>query len=244
MLRKIGGLIGLHSEGVVSKLKAIDEEIDHHIAQLRLVLLDEGMPEEEAQREAARRFGDRNKIRAEMLGHSLRPDTRLRMVAVVAAAGLTLTASVMLGASVFRLNKAEAHISTLTDQMTVMRAEIRSDTPMDRLPMAQRLRFITLEGAFTRECVWAFEPREDITLRELVHRAGGVLESAEQLSVCRVEDGEIGDPVYITSQEWSDPDGPDVVLDGTYYIHAETATAQSDQGLRSGTVRLVGHKPL
>lgn len=227
-------------QGVVETLRTIDAEIDHHLSELSARLVREGMGPDEAAAEALRRFGSPAEIRAELLGEAAAGGSAWRNAALAAAACVLLAAVGVAGVGAVRLHAAERRIASLDDQLAVVRAQARAETPVDRLPLAQRLRFVTLEGGFARESVWAFEPRDDVTLRELVYRAGGLTGPA-RLSICRIEGGVVGDPVRITPEQWDDPEGPDVVLDGSYYIHAEVVSARRAPRA-SSAVRLASHE--
>ncbi len=222
-------LAGFRPRSVQRASRAIDEELEHHLAESIEALCGEGLTPEEARAEAQRRFGDVAVVRAELMSRALRPNRRLGLLAAAAVVGLAALLSAVLVAQQSRLANAEAHLARLTDQLDRLRAQVRggeAEAIGGRIPMAQTVSFITIDGAVNRPLVWTFSRRDDVTLRKLIDRCGGLDPSASgRISIARVRQRRVVERIELSAEEWFDPDGPDPVLDGSYYIYAEPLAA-------------------
>ena len=223
----------LSSHAVSETVREIDAELEHHLEEASASLVSEGVSPADARAEALRKLGDVGALRAELVGHAIgaqRP--RFGPAALAVAATVLLAVVGVVAYQHTRTADMRDRLASVSEELTVLRAEMRSKGPADRLPLAQRLNVITVDGEVGRRLTWVFEPREDVTLRALLHRTGGLLDSASgRISVCRVTESGIETPVYLSASEWADPNGPDPILDGSYYIYAERVETASSDGV-------------
>lgn len=214
---------------------AIDAELEHHLGETSDALLAKGWDADAARREAERRFGDVAEVRSRLLHEALAPNRRLTAIAGVGMLGVLSATGLMLGQRSQQLGDAEARVTTLRDEVVQLRAEAAGAGTARHIPMAQAVHFITIDGAVERPLVWVFSRRDDVTLRELIERSGGVRATASgRISVSRLRQGKAVAPRYLSPDEWTDPEGPDIVLDGSYYVYVEpvptTDEAASERG--------------
>lgn len=207
------------------RVREIDEEIEHHIVSRADALERDGLTRSEARAEAERQFGDLSGIRASLLaeqgGAQVAGAIASRLLVGTAAAAVVALCGVV-AFQFAQLRDTESRLLTLSEEVVGLRAEMRAGETATRIPFAQRINFVTLDGAVAKPLVWVFEPRDDVTLRDLIRQAGGLAEGASgRISVCRMRGEEIVDTIVVSADEWADPEGIDPTIDGSFYIHAE-----------------------
>jgi len=224
MLGRFRGLFGRASaeSKFQQKLRRIDDEFRLHIESKVDDLVAEGWDRSDAEAEAQRCFGDPSGYRAEILNGEVGSSGRFSGIAAAGFLLLLAGGGVVSYGFAQALQQSRSQIEQLTMQVQELRGSVSQARQNDRIPMAQDVRFVTVDGAVEQPLVWTFGRRDDITLEAILERSGGLAPDATgQVYVVRFENG---GPASTTSYDFADGARPaegDPTLDGTYFIYAE-----------------------
>lgn len=216
-----------------SVIRSVDAEFSSHIDECVDDLVAQGYALDDARVEAHRRFGDASSHRADILEAEMTPRSRW-LVAAAAAFALVLTGSLVMGARQHR--QALAHrelLAQLQDDVARLRAASLDPRAGLSIPMAQDIRFVTVDGAVQKPQVWTLGRRDDITLGEMLERSGWLASDASgTVFAVRMEPTGPGEVLRIALGGESWPKEIETVLEENYVIYAEPLQdASAPQGL-------------
>ena len=214
---------------ISSLVRDVDNEFDIHIQECIDDLVDSGMSIRAAQVEAARRFGDISQHRADLLELSVARSGRPLLIAGIVTIGAIGVACFLGVQNISKHNRQQTLITQLQDELHLLRATftIQSDSP--RIPMAQDVRFVAVDGAVASPKVWAIGRRESISIGKLLERSGWLTQHATGfVYAVKMKGNEpAGEPIRLdlTGEVW--PNAIHAALDGTYVIYAEPKAAST-----------------
>lgn len=197
------------SQGLVSSVRSlfprsvrqvcedVDAEIEHYMRLKQDELQKSGNRPEEAMRLAYQAFGDAAKIRAELISIGLTPWRRLALIA-----GVVIILLVAILVSAVMKTRIEAGELDRANRMLESRVRgqeqaIAAMSEPDSLRPAQTLRTVRVHGAIRDPRRWSFQRETEVTLTELIHKSGGLLENATGRVIVVEEQGGLNQPVIV-----------------------------------------------
>ena len=213
---------------------SLDQEFQSHLEESVDDLIESGISPVKAQTEAVRRFGDLSGLRAAALSeHIIRPYRKL----IYILAGVLLSTSAALVLSLYNIGNTlndQREMKRVTGELIDLRARLAASGGRSPIPMAQDIRFVTVEGAVRNPQVWTLGRRNDVTLGDLLHRSGWLTNQASgQVVAVRLVNGEPDRVLRVDAAAETYSQALDTVIDGSYLIYAEPSSA-ADQASRSG----------
>lgn len=227
------------SQGLVSSVRVlfprsvrqvcedVDTEIEHYMCLKQDELEKSRNEPEEAMRLAYQAFGDAARIRAELISIGLAPWRRLALGAGV----LIILLIAILLAAVIKTRLEASELDRLNRMLeTRLRGQEQAIAAMsepDSLRPAQTLRTVRVHGAIRDPRRWSFRRETAVTLTELIHKSGGLLENATGRVIVVEEHGGLERPLIIKLGDILSGklDDPSLIRSCTVVVESSTGPA-------------------
>ncbi|MHA7813527.1 MAG: permease prefix domain 1-containing protein [Phycisphaerales bacterium] len=194
---RVSSVRALFPRSVKQVCEDVDAEIEHYMSLKQDELRQSGNEPDEALRLAYQAFGDAAKIRTELISIGLAPWRRLALVA-----GVVVILLITVLVSAVMKTRLEAGELDRVNRMLESRVRgqeqaIAAMSEPDSLRPAQTLRTVRVHGAIRDPRRWSFRRETVVTLSELIHKSGGLLENATGRVIVVEEQGGLDQPLII-----------------------------------------------
>ena len=202
-------------------IRAIDDEIEHHLDLIEQELLSKGVPGPEARRRAIERFGDPTELRTQAIrDHAEQRPRHRNHLTLAASAAAAAIAVAGLSLSLAGWRNAERRVQQLSAQIESVGSSLAAVRGGALVPLAQNVGFVTVEGDVQDPRLWTIPRGGQVTLRQILARAGGISPGARgSVTVTELKSGEVvGVSEYSIERLVSPTDPADLLLDGFFHV--------------------------